>query len=631
MRARTKVAPAVEPGQALHDAAGKSDDHTTRTQVTQAAEFFRHLYGESARGFLAITSIKPKPGARNTSLLTAWYAGSDLSGAAGKAVQLAAQGDVFFSLGLHREAGDAHHRGAADGVLAVPGVWIDLDIAGATHGDVKKNYFPDQAQALAFLAALPLRPSLIVASGGGLHVYWIFRELWVFEDDAERADAAALVEGWQAYIRAKAKAAGYDVDPTADLSRILRIPGTHNHKASPPLRVEILESTGERYTQGDFAEWTAPTKSDLPGAAGTLTVDPNAAAPRAKLEALLQNDSRFRLTWENKRPDLSDQSPSGYCLALANIAVGAGLSDQEVCNLLVQWRREHGATPKYPGWYARTIAKAREALGQPPGVEPHPPGCACSRCRAERAREHVAGCKCKDCRAEARRTERAEAERAEAERERAESTLPPAERLRAKLVIPGFEVVGAVRRGRAGAVGAHYDLILHRVDGAEPRRVEIPLGDATSLLSFRCASAAIFDAADGEVLPAAMAKRWREVAQLISRVATVVETTTEGEEVTGWAEAFLESATIHPLADVFAPRAYVGEVRGAFKDEAGLRYVHLPALRGFIARHFYVPTTVRALAERISRLGWEKAAPMQKRIDGRMKKVQLWREPRGEA
>jgi len=38
-------------------------------------------------------------------------------------------------------------------------------------------------------------------------------------------------------------------------------------------------------------------------------------------------------------------------------------------------------------------------------------------------------------------------------------------------------------------VGAHYDLILHRVDGAEPHRVEVPLGDATSVLSFRRATA----------------------------------------------------------------------------------------------------------------------------------------------
>jgi hypothetical protein len=36
-------------------------------------------------------------------------------------------------------------------------------------------------------------PSLVIATGNGAHAWWLFKETWVFENDEERKEAAALV------------------------------------------------------------------------------------------------------------------------------------------------------------------------------------------------------------------------------------------------------------------------------------------------------------------------------------------------------------------------------------------------------------------------------------------------------
>ena len=61
--------------------------------------------------------------------------------------------------------------------------------------------------------------------------------------------------------------------------------------------------------------------------------------------------------------DLGDQSPSGYDLALADAAVGAGWSDQEVVNLLIAFRRKHRLTLKLRrDYFETTLRKAQTSF-----------------------------------------------------------------------------------------------------------------------------------------------------------------------------------------------------------------------------------------------------------------------------
>jgi hypothetical protein len=96
----------------------------------------------------------------------------------------------------------------------------------------------------------------------------------------------------------------------------------------------------------------------------TSTAPVTTAMPMTKFLALIENDPRFKKTWDRKRDDLADQSASTYDLALANAAVQNGWTDGEIGVLIFAWRQEHGEDldkARRPDYLARTIAKAREA------------------------------------------------------------------------------------------------------------------------------------------------------------------------------------------------------------------------------------------------------------------------------
>ena len=118
----------------------------------------------------------------------------------------------------------------AGAVAALKAVWIDLDV-GPDKG------YPTVEAALEALKNACVRhplptPSAIVFSGGGLHVYWI-------------NDTPMTVGEWSQYsegLRAAGVAQGLKADwqCTIDSVRVLRIPGTLNHKFDPPRLVKIL-------------------------------------------------------------------------------------------------------------------------------------------------------------------------------------------------------------------------------------------------------------------------------------------------------------------------------------------------------------------------------------------------------
>lgn len=54
------------------------------------------------------------------------------------------------------------------------GLYMDFDIKGEAH---KEERLPETEEELqAFIHRLPMRPSIIVESGNGIHCYWLFKE-----------------------------------------------------------------------------------------------------------------------------------------------------------------------------------------------------------------------------------------------------------------------------------------------------------------------------------------------------------------------------------------------------------------------------------------------------------------------
>lgn len=220
-------------------------------ELNSTFNFFQQLYGDSSPGYQVIVSINKKTGAIRS---YSFPASGGLYDAALKVQDLSENMDlnIYFSVGLQAEAKSSKERGDSNGVLGLPGLWFDLDRKGPGH--TEENLPETLDDALDFLeSAIPIKPSFVVNSGGGLYPFWLFDNPWILESDENRKAAAELSRLFQQSIKNKAKILhGWNLDITSDLARILRPPGSRNNKLSKPREVFILEDSGKRYSPEEF-------------------------------------------------------------------------------------------------------------------------------------------------------------------------------------------------------------------------------------------------------------------------------------------------------------------------------------------------------------------------------------------
>ncbi|MGA2026261.1 MAG: primase-helicase family protein, partial [Syntrophobacteraceae bacterium] len=208
-------------------------------------EYIEHSYGD-VQGYLTLWTAPDK--------LSYPFASHDTDRLIQEAIKLSETRDVYLHVAVQKDAVDPHHRGTNESAAALPGLFHDLDIKGPGH---KEAMLPrNKTEAIQFLDALPLKPTLIVFSGGGLYPHWLFKEPWNFESSAERAECGQLLKRWQTTINVKGYEQGWKLDSTSDLARVLRLPGTLNHKYKPPGQVSILEFNPDvRYNPHDFDQY----------------------------------------------------------------------------------------------------------------------------------------------------------------------------------------------------------------------------------------------------------------------------------------------------------------------------------------------------------------------------------------
>lgn len=223
-------------------AGGIGGQSTAYSDYTTSVKLWRALYGDLADGWLVIWT--------KTHGIHPYHVG-DLVTAARKVAELAPVADVYFSVCLQRQRPAAGARGEAAGVVAVPALWDDLD--ALTPGHHKGDNLPSMMQLEDFVADLPLAPSAVIHSGGGLQAYWFLTQPAIIGDEDERARIAALSRGWQGAIQRRAQAHGWKFDNTSDLARVLRVPGTFNRKTADvkPVKLLYLDPT-RRYSLGEL-------------------------------------------------------------------------------------------------------------------------------------------------------------------------------------------------------------------------------------------------------------------------------------------------------------------------------------------------------------------------------------------
>ena len=164
---------------------------------------------------------------------------------------------------------------------------------------------------IAHLDTLPLYPSVVVNSGGGLHAYWLFSRPVVLNTPQHKARMARAQRLWvDAVVHA---------DPSVkDLARVLRLPGTLNHKYSPPRVVEVIEGDPIR-------RWhDAATIAEILRPAVRQDEEQQAAAAEAAKEAAKHAPPSWRKLYEWALQDAQQGHRHKAALRLAGRLKGAG-------------------------------------------------------------------------------------------------------------------------------------------------------------------------------------------------------------------------------------------------------------------------------------------------------------------
>jgi hypothetical protein len=188
----------------------------------------------------------------------------------------------------------------------------------ATDVDFKSVSKPAFERALL---SFPHKPTAIIDSGNGRHLYWIF----LLPIPVQGPKEIELAEGIS-----KGIAKHFGGDSTHDVTRILRVPGRANSKYIHKPLCTIIATDGPRYSVEDLKRyWIKPESINGKAKLGTI---PNELPE--KFQALLAKNRRVKDTWNGECPDLGDQSGSGYDLSMASLLVPQNFSDNEIAAAL---------------------------------------------------------------------------------------------------------------------------------------------------------------------------------------------------------------------------------------------------------------------------------------------------------
>ncbi len=142
---------------------------------------------------------------------------------------------AYFAVGLRKPGLTRWRRGGAAEVVALPAFYTDID---------------DPSEVtLTKLVTAKLPPSVVVASGGGFHAYWLLHEPTTDLNTAQQV------------LQGLAKAFGGDgLSP----AQSLRLPGTVNTKPERDGALcHLVEISDHHYCLSDFQPFIAPTPRPL--------------------------------------------------------------------------------------------------------------------------------------------------------------------------------------------------------------------------------------------------------------------------------------------------------------------------------------------------------------------------------
>lgn len=312
-------------------------------------DFLRALWGDTPPGLIQTWELAGK----RSAYYRAPYGTTPLAG----------RTDIYTGVGLaHKDLGRSK-RARNEQVIAIAGLWLDLDVDGPDKTGAAPDH-PTAKQAATAITA----PTIVVNSGRGLHAWYLFDEPWRFTSREEQQAAALASAQWFALHR---QAAGFAIDSAHDLARLMRLPGTLNGKTDRPLPVTVLLADGPRHPRATLLEVaaqagdvaiTGPAQLRLDGMpVPEIQITGIPDITRRKIDALIDNVPEFAATWQHKLgPRANAWSLSEYDLSLCAQASGADFADQELADLIRLHRAHYGdGKGERLDYLQRTIAIVR--------------------------------------------------------------------------------------------------------------------------------------------------------------------------------------------------------------------------------------------------------------------------------
>ena len=301
------------------------------------------LYGDAETGWLTIFYT---PGRQ-----TVWFPVS------APVPELDLEQNCYLGLGIRRQRPDNDRtRGNADDIIGIPGLWLDLDYHSPGAHKVRHPLPPSEDAALSLLSAAPYKPSLIVHSGHGLQVYWLFKEVAYFDTKTDRDVFGRLCRGWQQLFQQAGRDRGWHVDSTADLARVLRIPGTRNLKTGEAREVTVREASSLRYDPSDFSDFAEP---DIPPPPAALRISQPANGHFDLRSLRVSPRIKYLIQHGDSIGQYPSRSEALFAVLLA--LIGAGYDDGDIGRLCLLEAHGISELPREKGrtWLEQELKRAR--------------------------------------------------------------------------------------------------------------------------------------------------------------------------------------------------------------------------------------------------------------------------------
>jgi Family of unknown function (DUF5906) len=280
-------------------------------------------------------------------------------------------------------------RRSRENAFQIKALYIDVDFKGGEHGyDTQSEAVKDLARFLGE-TKLP-KPTLVVQSGGGLHVYWTLSR--ALELNEWQPLAYALAEATKQH---KLKC---DTQCTVDGARVLRIAGTFNRKLGQPRPVTLGGDSQLDHTPEAMAKAleSYKTRAPEPVTPQVISIPPPSPSVLAKF-AGLENDLSAGI--DSSFPPIKLTDIATECAFVGDaIATGGAAYTEPMWNLttLIATFTEGGRADAHlmgsghPGYtnestderYDRKVReKTEKSLGWPSCSAIRTAGCtACEKC-----------------------------------------------------------------------------------------------------------------------------------------------------------------------------------------------------------------------------------------------------------